>query len=183
MTGRQTSQKELNKNRGGMNWLDIVVLMILVGVAALESARGFGQALLDALLLYGALWLAQTCAPLLAPSLPLFAGPAAGRGLAYGLLLAGFGALAFLIGLHLHRHTMIDAGVCERMFGLAAGAAVGIIVAHGFMRIVSLNLTGGADAALIAGSFMGNEMLSFTTYHALIGSLTGDAPMHRSLPA
>jgi len=165
-----------------MNWLDIVVLMILVGVIALESARGFGQALLDALLLYGALWLSDACTPLLAHSLHLFAGPAANRGIAYGILLAGFGGMAFLLGLYLHRQTMIDAGVCDRMFGIAAGCAVGMMMAHGFMRIVALNLTGSAGEALVASSFLGNEMLSFTTYHSLISALTGEAPMHRSLP-
>ncbi len=176
------SRSPRQRNRGRMNWLDIVVLLILVGMAALESSRGFGQALLDALLLYGALWLADTCLPLLAPSLHLVAAPAANRGLAYGLLLAGFGSLAFLIGLHLHRQTMLDAGVCERMLGLAAGAAVGIIFAHSFVRLVALNLPGGTEASLIAGSFLGNEMLSFTTYHAFIAALTGDAPLHRTLP-
>lgn len=166
-----------------MNWLDIVILMILVGAVVFESARGFGQALLDALLLYGALWLSDTFAPLLAQHLPLVAGFAASRGIAYGVLLAGFGSVALYLALLLHRQTMIDAGVCDRMFGLAAGAAVGIIFAHSFMRLIALNLPGGSEATLIAGSFMGNEMLSFTTYHALITSLTSDAPLHRSVPA
>ncbi len=165
-----------------MNWLDVVVLMILAGVVALESTRGFGQTLLDALLLYGVLWLADLGAPLLAHTLHLAPDAAANRGIAYGLLLAGLGSIGFVFSLYLHRQTMIDAGVCERLFGLAAGCAVGMMAAHGFMRLVALNLTGSAHEALIAGSFLGNEMLSFTTYHSLIGMLTGDAPTQRSLP-
>ncbi len=166
-----------------MNWLDIVVLMILMGVAALESARGFGQALLDALLLYGALWLTDMGTPLLAHSLQFSPDPAANRGIAYGALLAGVGGMAFLLSLFLHRQTMLDAGMCERVFGLAAGLAVGMMAAHGFMRIVALNAASGSSEALIAGSFLGNEMLSFTTYHSLLATLTGATPMHRDLPA
>jgi hypothetical protein len=78
---------------------------------------------------------------------------------------------------------MIDAGMCDRMFGLAAGLAVGMMAAHGFMCIVALNVTGGSHEALIAGSFLGNEMLFFTTYHSLIDALTGAAPIHHNLPA
>ena len=56
-----------------MNWLDIVLLLLIVSVAVFGAARGFGRTAFDALALYGALWFASTLAPLLAAHLNLSA--------------------------------------------------------------------------------------------------------------
>lgn len=166
-----------------MNWLDIVVVLILGAVAAVECQRGFGRAVPDALCLYGALWVANTAAPSLSATVHLHSDPAANGAWVYGIMLAVCAAIALGISRFVYNSTQMDAGVFDRALGLAAGVAVGMMTAHGFVRVLAMGLAGEPSGAFfVADSFLGSEMLSFNTYHSILNVLTGYPSLHRDLP-
>lgn len=167
-----------------MHWLDFVVLIILLGATGIEMSRGFGRAVMDALCLYGALKIISVGVPVLAAMPYLHTLPGGSVCWAYGLMLVACSGLALAFAYYLHDAVPLDAGMFDRVFGLAAGMSVGMMIAHGFVSVIALSQTGDADGSLlVASSFLGNEMLSFTTYHSLLSSLTGTPSLHRDLPS
>jgi len=165
-----------------MTWLDIVLGVLLIGVAVLEMCRGFGRAVFDALALYAALWLSDAAARALGaatfhPNTPF------SHGWTFGLLFLTFGSLGLLLSKFVYYSTLANAGMFEGLLGIGAGLAVGMILAHGLVRVAVLSDLGGQSGArLVSESFLGNEMLSFTTYHSVLATLTGVTNTHRELP-
>lgn len=165
-----------------MTWLDIVLGVLLVGVAVLEMCRGFGRSVFDALALYGALWLSDAAAHYVSvaafhPNTPV------SHGLTFGVLFLTFGALAVLVSRLVYHATLIHTGMFEGLLGAVAGLAVGMILAHGLVRMVVLSDPAGQSGTrLVSESFLGSEMLSFTTYHSVLATLTDATNTHRALP-
>jgi len=167
-----------------MNWLDILLLLLIAGAAALGLTRGFGRAAFDALGLYGALWLASTLAPLLAAHLSLHAGGAAvNRSWAFGLLFVLLGALCLGIAWYCHGLTQFEAGLFDKLFGLVGGIAAGMILAHGLVStLVTSDPQREASAALVSQGTVGTELYAFPAYHSAIDTVTGATTYRRSLP-
>lgn len=165
-----------------MTWLDIVLGILLVGVAVLEMCRGFGRSVLDALALYGALWLSDAAMHYV-ESIAFHPNTPFSHGWTFGLLFLTFGTLGILVSRFVYHATLIHTGMFEGLFGAIAGLAVGMILAHGMMRVVVLSDTvDHAGVRLVSESFLGSEMLSFTTYHSVLATLTDATNTHRSLP-
>lgn len=165
-----------------MTWLDIVLGVLLVGVAVLEMGRGFGRAIFDALALYAALWLSGAAARALEAA-TFHPNTAFSHCWTFGLLFLTFGALGLLVSRFVYHSTLVNAGMFEGLLGLGAGLAVGMILAHGLVRVAVLaDPAGQSGARVVAESFLGNEMLSFTTYHSVLATLSGVANTHRTLP-
>ncbi len=167
-----------------MNWLDILLLLLIAGGAALGLSRGFGRAAFDALGLYAALWLASLLAPLLAAHVILNAGGAAvNRSWAFALLFAASGALCLGIAWYCHSLTQFEAGLFDRLLGLAGGVAAGMILAHGLVStLVTSDPQREASAALVRSGTVGTELYSFPSYHSAIDTITGAAAYRRELP-
>ena len=167
-----------------MNWLDILLLLLIAGAAALGLKRGFGRTAFDALGLYAALWLAFTLAPLLATHITLSAGGAAvNRGWAFGLLFVLLGALCLGAAWYCHNMTHFEAGIFDRLFGLAGGVAAGMILTHGLVAtLVTSDPQRTASAALVSGGTVGTELYSFPSYHSAIDTITGATSYRRELP-
>ena len=167
-----------------MNWLDLVLTLVIGGIAVAEMVRGFGRAALDALLLYAALWAASAVYLPLGAQVHLANGAAVNHADIFALLLIVFGGTALGISRFLYGMTLFDAGMFESLLGLGAGAVAGMIAAHGIVRAVALaDPSGTAGAALVAGSCIGHEMLDFPTFHAVMNTLTGATSYRRELPS
>lgn len=164
-----------------MTWLDIVLGVLLVMAAVLEMSRGFGRAIFDALALYGALWLAESLSHTLDAAF-FHPNTSISHCWTFGVLFLTFGALAFLVSGFVYHSTLLNMGMFEGLLGLGAGVAVGMILAHAVVRIVAMSDPTGHGSLLIADSFLGNEMLRFTTYHSFIETLSGVTASHRELP-
>ena len=167
-----------------MNWLDILLLLLIVGVAVLGMVRGLGRAAFDALGLYGALWAASTLAPLLAAHLTLNAGGAAvNLSWVFGILFVLLGALMLGVSWYVHSLTRFDAGMFDKLLGLAAGVAMGVIVAHSLVAaLVTSDPHRVASAALVADAPVGREMYEFPAYHSVMDTITGATTYRRELP-
>ena len=166
-----------------MNWLDMGLLLLIVAAALVGTARGFGRTAFDALGLYGALWLASTCAPLLAARLSLHAGGAAiNHSWAFGLLFALFGAVCLAVAWYCHGLTQFQAGMFDKLLALSAGAAAGMILAHVFVAaLVTADPQRVASAASVSEGSVGSELYSFPTYHSTIDFITGAGTYHHEL--
>ena len=166
-----------------MNWLDIVLIVVIGGVAIVQMVRGFGRAAFDAVLLYAALWSADAMSLPLARSVHLANGAAVNHADADALLLVVFGVAALGLSRWVYGMTLFDAGMFEGLLGLGAGVAAGMIAAHGIVHALAMadpNETG--NAVLVANSLVGNEMLGFPAYHSVMDTITGAATYHRELP-
>lgn len=166
-----------------MNWLDIILLLLVVGVAVLEAFRGFGRAIFDALGLFAALWLAGALSPGLAPHMPLHTGAGADHSHAFSLLFVLLSLLCLGVSRFVHGMTLIHTGMFEALLGLTAGVAVGMVAAHAVTCALVMADPGGRHgAALVAGGAISSEAFSFTTYHSVMDTLTGATTYRRSLP-
>jgi uncharacterized membrane protein required for colicin V production len=167
-----------------MNWLDIVLIALIAGIALLGMARGFGRTAFDALGLYGALWLASTLAPLLAAHLSLHSGGAdVNRSWAFGLLFIVLGGVCLGIAWYCHGLTQFQAGMFDKLLALVAGAVAGTILAHVLVSaLVTADPQQEASAALVGQGTVGTELYSFPTYHTVLNTITGAGTYRRELP-
>lgn len=168
-----------------MNWLDILSGVILAAALVAGAIRGFGKTALDALGLYAALWGAAFLAPILASHVRFQAG---GAGLneswALTLLFLVFGAAMLTASWYVNSMTQWNAGMFDKLLGLAAGGGLGLIVAH---MLVSTLVMGGAvgDGQQEASATLGTvstELYDFPTYHAVMNTITGAGTYRRELP-
>jgi uncharacterized membrane protein required for colicin V production len=166
-----------------MHWLDLILILVICGFAAVEMARGFGKAAFDALFLYAALWCADAAAPLVGNTLKFGGGAAANHADADALLFVVFGLMALGISRFLYRYTEIDLGMFDKLLGLTAGLVAGVVVAHAMVRPMAMaDPSGKNGAAVVASSAVGHELLDFPAYHSLLNTFTGANTYRRSLP-
>jgi uncharacterized membrane protein required for colicin V production len=164
-----------------MNWLDVLVVVIIVGAAVAETIRGFGRAIFDALALYGMLWVAATFAAPLCPFLRISNQHNMNVAFAY-CLLAGAGALIALgLARFAYSTTIPNAGMFDRLLGLVVGIGVGVMLAHGLVRGVTLSSQAGVGPAVVSAGGVASEIFDFHSYHAIMDSLTGAVSYHREL--
>ena len=158
-----------------MNTLDVGLLVLIALVGVVGMVRGFGRTALDALALYAGLWAASLTAPLVAARLSLHAGGTAiNQSWAFALLFFVFGALLLGVSWYVYGMTQFDAGMFDKLLGLAAGLSAGVIVSH---VIVSALVMGDprcvASAAPVSTRTVGSELYSFSGYHAVVDTVTG----------
>ena len=168
-----------------MNLLDIFSALILVAGLVLGVLRGFGKTALDALGLYAALWGAAELAPVLAAHVKFQAG---GAGLneswALTLLFLALGGLMLAASWYVNGMTQWDAGMFDKLLGLAAGGALGMILAH---TLISILVMGGAvsNGIQMASASLGTistELYDFPSYHSVMNTISGAGTYRRELP-
>ena len=166
-----------------MNWLDIILGLLIAGIAVVGLVRGFGKTVFDALGLYAALWIASALAPPLAAHVSFQAGgPGVNLSWALGLLFVAFGALMLGVSWYVFGMTQLNAGMFDKLLGMVAGIAAGMILAHLVVTgLVTADPRLEASAAQVASGTVGNEMYSFPTYHSVMDAITGVKTYHREL--
>ncbi len=166
-----------------MNWLDIVLLLLVVGIGGLGMKRGFGRSAFDAAGLYAALAGAAALAPMLAAHLTLAAGGASvNKSWAFGLLFVALTGVGLAVAWLLAGTMPLNAGIFDKLLGLAAGLAAGAIVAHALLStLVTADPHRVASAALVRSGSVGTELYSFPTYHSAMDTITGAKSYRRSM--
>ncbi len=168
----------------GMNGLDIGLVVLIAAISIVGLVRGFGRTILDTLALYAALWAASLIAPLAASRISLHAGGAGiNESWAFTLLFLVFGALALGASWYVYGLTQFDLGMFDKLLGLAAGIAAGMIVAHALtVTLVMGDPTCVAAAAPVNTGTVGGELYGFPSYHALMDTITGSKTYMRDSP-
>jgi uncharacterized membrane protein required for colicin V production len=154
-----------------VTWLDPVAILIVVLLAWLESIRGFGHAVFD---LVGALIsvkLAAFLAPTLAEMAPVSQSSAAGEGFWLSVTFVVLAGLTILASRLIYQSTLLSLDVLDPVVGAILGAASGMVAAHIFLKTILLAYTDTEFADVVTGSFVGQELLEFRTYHNVVQSL------------
>ncbi len=155
-----------------MTWFDIVGILLIILIAWLESLRGFGRALFDAVGGVVALKAAPEMAGPLARMMPVMSG--AGQNEAFWLaasflLLVLFILLASRI---VYNSTLLSLDFLDPLVGGVLGVVAGIIVAFIFLRVLQLGYGGGQQGKVLLDSFVGQELLKLRTYHTVVDALS-----------
>ncbi len=168
----------------GMNGLDIGLILVIVAVGVVGLVRGFGRTALDALALYAALWGASLAAPAVAARVSFHAGGAGiNESWAFTLLFLVLGPLLLGVSWYVYGLTQLDLGMFDKLLGLAAGLAAGVIVAHALTEtLVMGDPKCVAAAAPVNTGTVGSEVYGFPGYHALLDTVTGAKTYMKDAP-
>ena len=148
-----------------MIWLNLVVLLIIAGLIYLESQRGFGRALFDVIGGLLTVILGGKLAEALAGSVHLLASEGSNQALWYFFVFLAGAALTVWAGKIIHETTLISLDVLDPAGGAVLGVAVGILVSHVFLAILTLAAGGTEFAEAIKRSFCTQEFYYFRSYH------------------
>jgi len=153
-----------------MTWFDVVALLLVAGVAWLESQRGFGRSLFDLVGAIISLKLAEWISDMLVDAAPVLATPDGTHAFWFSVVFLVFAALTILGTKVIYDTTLLSLDVLDPLVGAIFGIAAGIIVAHVFLRTLMLGYTGD-DLSMLLSSFTGQELLKFRTYHSAVTGL------------
>lgn len=154
-----------------MTWFDIVVLLLVASVAWLESNRGFGRAIFDVIGAIVVLKIATFAAHPLGLAFPL--SRVAGTSDAIWLVTV-FVALMVLVVIgsrFLYETTLLSLDVLDPVVGGLLGAISGMIISYVFLRTMLLVYGDSQAANVLLGSFVGQELIKFRTFHTVLTTL------------
>jgi len=161
-----------------MNWVDLVALVIIVGIAFLESRRGFGLALFDLIGAIIASKLAISFYEAAGKALPFNLKAQDAQGFWIILMFLILGALVLLASRFLYSTTLLSLDVMDPVVGAILGIASGIITAHIILRGMVLAAAGTPFETELAGTFAVIQLVDQTGFKALMEVLThiGELP-------
>ena len=168
-----------------MNALDIGLVILIAAAGVVGLVRGFGRTGLDTLAVYAALWVASLASVPLAAHLSLHAGGAGvNQSWAFSLLLVVSVALLLGVSWYVYSLTQFDAGMFDKLLGLAAGVVAGVILAHGVTQaLVTADPQCVASAAPVNTGSVSPELYGFSQYHAVMDTITGSKTYMRDAPS
>lgn len=155
-----------------MTWYDVIAVLLIALIIWLESHRGFGRALFDFIGAVIALKVSGYVAGPLAESVPL----AESRGTTEAIWMVGvFVVLVALVVIgsrFLYETTLLSLDVFDPLVGGLLGAASGMLLAHVFLKMLLLSYGESEVAKVLLGSFVGQELLKFRTFHIVLNTLS-----------
>ena len=150
-----------------MNWIDFIIIVIMLGITVVEMKRGFGKAVFDFAALLVAIRGAYMLQGPLSDVIKLTLRPATDKAILFAALFIVIGGGLMYLGRLLYSTTLISAEFFEPLLGGICGIGMGIILSHALMRIIALG--SGSDAPIvISTSALGKEFLTFDSYHRLV---------------
>lgn len=154
-----------------MTWFDAVVFILVGAVAWLESNRGFGRAIFDVIGAIVVLRITISLAGPLAHAIPL----SQAEGTSQAIWLVGvFVVLIALVVIgsrFLYETTLLSLDVLDPVVGGALGVVSGLILSHVFLRAMLVAYGDSEAAKVLLGSFVGQELLQFRTFHIVLTTL------------
>ena len=154
-----------------MNWFDVVAILLVLLVAWIESLRGFGRAIFDFVGALIALRIAIFAGKPLATAVPLLQPEAHSEALWMGATFVLLTVLIIIATKYIYETTLLSLDVLDPIVGGLFGLGSGIIVAHLFMRSLLTAYAGTDFATVVLNSFMGQELITFRTYHIVVQAL------------
>jgi len=166
-----------------MNWLDLLVIVILVGAVIVETMRGFGKAVFDALIIYGVLWLAFVAAPPFAKAMPMSNNSSMAMAYAYGIVATAGIGIGLVLSRFAYGSLLPHAGMFDHFLGLVLGVFVGMMFSHALVKTVHFSDQAGTDPStgVVATGPVASEMYDFHNYHSVVDQITGIESYHREI--
>ncbi|MGD8238555.1 MAG: hypothetical protein PVH68_08395 [Armatimonadota bacterium] len=148
-----------------MTWVDCVIVVACVLIAAVEARRGFLPAALD----LAALIVVSVIVTTYGTSLAGVTGFSPGASVAFIYL---FLAAAAITGAKFASDAInFDIGPFDSAIAGVLGVFAGIVVGYGLVH--TLILLGGTDHPAVAGSLLAPEVHGFRSYHRAVRFLQG----------
>jgi uncharacterized membrane protein required for colicin V production len=154
-----------------MAWTDIVAGLLILGIAWLESHRGFGRSLFDLLGAIISLKLADLLSHPLARIAPVVEVPAESQAFYFAALFVAMAALTVIATKLIYDSILLSLDVLDPLVGAFLGIFSGSVVAHILLKTLLLSYGDTEAATLLLNSFMGQELLKFRTYHIVLTAL------------
>ena len=154
-----------------MIWLNVLVLLIIIGFIYVENHRGFGRAIFD--LIGGLLTVipGSRLAELGSKSVQIMANDPANRAFWLVIVFVGGAAVTLLVGKVIHEATLVSLDVLDPAGGALLGVAIGILVAYALLAIL-MQAAGASDfVADLNSCFVTQEFFHFRSYHKAIEAL------------
>jgi uncharacterized membrane protein required for colicin V production len=153
-----------------MAWTDIVALILIASVAWMESHRGFGRSLFDVVGAIISLKVAELVSEMLTVAAPVLSSPNGTHAFWYSAVFLVLAVLTILGTKVIYDTTLLSLDVLDPLVGAIFGLISGLIVAHVFLNTLQLGYTGD-DVTALLNTLMGEELLQFRTYHAIVTAL------------
>ncbi len=155
-----------------MTWFDIVVFVVLAFVIWLESNRGFGRALFDAIGAVVVLKVATSAAHPLSLAFPLSQAEGTNDAIWLASVFVVLMVLVVLASRFLYETTLLSLDVLDPLVGGLLGAVSGLIIGHIFLKAMLLSYGADSEAArILLQSFVGQELVQFRTFHIVLTAL------------
>ena len=154
-----------------MTWFDVVAILLVGLIAWLESVRGFGRALLDLVGGLIALKVASFVAAPLGTAAPLFQSPDTSTAFWHAAIFLILASLTVLASKLIYETTLLSLDVLDPLVGGVLGLGCGIVVAHIFLKTLVLGFGESEAADVLIGTFVGQELLKFRSYHTVVTAL------------
>lgn len=166
-----------------MNILDVIVIIIIVAAIIIETIRGFGKSVFDALAIYGVLWAAAAIAPSFAHVFPIAKDPGVCLSFAYAFTFVLGAIISLILSHYAYNSILLHTGMFDQLLGLIVGIAVGVMISHAITRsVVFSDVSGEKAGEMVATGLISKEMYDFENYHNTIDTITGAATYHKELP-
>lgn len=166
-----------------MNGFDVVLSAIILIAVIIETFRGFGRAVFDALGIYIALVIAHISYTPLSRMVRLHDGAADNHAAVYAVCFGVAALIMLCVSRFVYGAVHFDASSFDKLLGVVAGIALGIMVAHGITTSISLtDPTGRGEVASYTDSSLGDEMLNFTSYHRFMTTISAMGDNTKSDP-
>ncbi|HPP74691.1 MAG TPA: CvpA family protein [Armatimonadota bacterium] len=156
-----------------MNILDIVLVILVVSVMALETKRGFGRAIFDFVGLLIAVRIVALIVPKVTESARFASDAPANEAIWYAILFVLVGGILLLLGKMAYDSTLISLDLFDPFLGGVLGCGVAVIIGHAIVRglAISTSMASGVPD-ILANSTLGMEFYQFETYHEVIEFLS-----------
>jgi uncharacterized membrane protein required for colicin V production len=154
-----------------MNWFDAVAILLIVLIAWLESIRGFGRAIFDAVGALISLRVAIALAQPLAKAAPLLQPDAYAQALWMAAVFVLLAILIIIATKYIYETTLLSLDVLDPLVGGFLGVVSGIVVSHLFVRVLLTAYASTDFGTLVLHSFVGQELIVFRSYHYVVTAL------------
>lgn len=161
-----------------MTWVDFLAVAIIIGIAFIESKRGFGYAIFDLIGGIIAVKLTLLAAPSLAVSTPLGMVPDDAKAFWHAAVFVVLAALALLASRLIYQNTLLSLDVLDPAIGAILGIASGIIVCHIFLQVMLFASAGSPLHPRLARTTAVIQLVDFRGFHSAVdtASHVGELP-------
>ena len=151
-----------------MSWLDILALFVIIGVSFLESHRGFGLALFDAVGALIAVKVSISVTPKLAESMRVGSSTNSAEAFWFLLSFIVLAGLMLLASKLLYQTTLLSLDTMDPIVGAILGFASGIIVSYVLLATMMLAYQGQPFADVLSNTAAYQQLVDFKGYNYLM---------------
>jgi hypothetical protein len=167
-----------------MTLVNLTAVAIIIGIAFLESKRGFGYSLFDLIGGIIAVKLALFAAPVLAETSALGMAPDDAKAFWLATVFVVLGVLALLASRLIYQNTLLSIDVLDPTIGAIFGIGCGIILAHVLLQTMLWASSGSPLNARLADTAAVTQLVDFRGLKAVLdmASHVGELPPPGSQP-